>query len=263
MKITFKIALIACSLFFITSCSKDDKPTEPNNPQNNTDTDNDTDNSNNDGDTNGETNVVNQILKENEILAYYPFNGNANDESKNSNNSKKINATLTKDRFNKADQAYDVSKGNIDIPTFEIPNKFSISAWVKTTELGSYQCIVSKAVSSREFVFRINKEKYCNCLSIHATSGSNHTTSSEAGFPTGKWTHVAMTYDDGATTIYIDGVSKASKTIDKIVWSNSDISIGSLAAGGSAEKFNGSIDDVLFASKVLSAEDVKKLAANK
>ena len=41
------------------------------------------------------------------LVAYYPFNGNANDESGNGNNGVVHGATLTTDRFGNANAAYD------------------------------------------------------------------------------------------------------------------------------------------------------------
>ena len=40
------------------------------------------------------------------LVAYYPFNGNANDESGNGNNGTVNGATLTTDRFGNTNKAY-------------------------------------------------------------------------------------------------------------------------------------------------------------
>jgi len=40
------------------------------------------------------------------LVAYYPFNGNANDESGNGNNGTVYGATLTTDRFGNTNKAY-------------------------------------------------------------------------------------------------------------------------------------------------------------
>ena len=47
------------------------------------------------------------------LVAYYPFNGNADDESGNGNNGKVNGATLTTDRNGNANSAYDFD-GNDD-----------------------------------------------------------------------------------------------------------------------------------------------------
>jgi len=50
----------------------------------------------------GWSSVVAQINLDSGLVAYYPFNGNANDESGNGNNGTVNGATLTADRFGNA-----------------------------------------------------------------------------------------------------------------------------------------------------------------
>jgi hypothetical protein len=66
------------------------------------------------------------------LLAYYPFNGNANDESGNGNNGTVNGATLTSDRFSSPNKAYDFAgnyENNITISPFILPETISISIW--------------------------------------------------------------------------------------------------------------------------------------
>ncbi|MCP4711003.1 MAG: hypothetical protein GY869_20455, partial [Planctomycetes bacterium] len=63
---------------------------------------------------------------EDELVAYYPFNGNANDESGNGNNGTVNGASLTKDRFGSADRAYGFD-GADDYIDFEILDAVDIS----------------------------------------------------------------------------------------------------------------------------------------
>ena len=48
------------------------------------------------------------------LIAYYPFNGNANDESGNGNDGTVNGATLTNDRFGNEDSAYSFDGNNVD-----------------------------------------------------------------------------------------------------------------------------------------------------
>lgn len=52
------------------------------------------------------SNYINAQIPTNGLVAYYPFNGNANDESGNGNNGIIHGATLTTDRCGKTDSAY-------------------------------------------------------------------------------------------------------------------------------------------------------------
>ena len=57
------------------------------------------------------------------LVAYYPFNGNADDESGNGNDGIVYGATLTEDRFGNTDSAYyfDEAKKNYILTSGDIP----------------------------------------------------------------------------------------------------------------------------------------------
>ncbi|WP_297693672.1 hypothetical protein [uncultured Eudoraea sp.] len=70
------------------------------------------------------------------LIGYWPFNGNANDESGNENHGTVLGAFLTEDRFGKVNNAYDFDGLDDyiiaeDDDSLEIPDDFSISVWVK------------------------------------------------------------------------------------------------------------------------------------
>src|SRR5205085_3568228 len=78
----------------------------------------------------------------NGLVAYYPFNCNANDASGNGNNPIFNNATLTSDVYGNANSAYHFNgiDNYIQIPnsnSLNAANTISICAWVKPT--GFYQ----------------------------------------------------------------------------------------------------------------------------
>ena len=75
------------------------------------------------------------------LVGWYPFNGNANDESGNGNHGTVNRATLTSDRFGNSNKAYNFS-GNqfIDLGAFSQfngANKFTLSLWFKTNSAGN------------------------------------------------------------------------------------------------------------------------------
>ncbi|HTR81891.1 MAG TPA: LamG-like jellyroll fold domain-containing protein [Bacteroidota bacterium] len=79
------------------------------------------------------------------LVAYYPFNGNANDLSGNGFNGTVINATSAPDRFNHANSAYYFNGSNSYINLGDILDtvfaadtaQFSVSGWAKTIIPGS------------------------------------------------------------------------------------------------------------------------------
>jgi hypothetical protein len=71
------------------------------------------------------------------LVAYYPFNGNANDESGNGNQGTVYGASLTPDKDGQTNSAYSFDGVNdyIHIPynqNFDInPNGFTVAHWIK------------------------------------------------------------------------------------------------------------------------------------
>ena len=76
-----------------------------------------------------------QSFLTNGLVAYYPFNGNANDASGHGNNATNITATITEDRFGNPNHAYLFSAGTdkIETPSPGIvgSNPRTITLWVK------------------------------------------------------------------------------------------------------------------------------------
>jgi len=70
------------------------------------------------------------------LEAYYPFNGNANDESRNHNNGIVVGASLTSDRFGNPNRAYSFTPcSSITIPEVLSSDcsAFTFTAWIKQT----------------------------------------------------------------------------------------------------------------------------------
>ena len=79
---------------------------------------------------------IGQVNLNQGLRAYYPFSGNANDVSGNSNNPVFNNATLTADRFGNANSAYDFDGAGtymkiLNSASLNTNNKLSLVAWVK------------------------------------------------------------------------------------------------------------------------------------
>jgi hypothetical protein len=81
------------------------------------------------------------------LVAYYPFNGNADDESGNDNNGIVYGASLTEDRFGNEDQAYSFDGLNdfIVINSNFPLKKVSVSVWIKPNTTAKKDLFFSKA----------------------------------------------------------------------------------------------------------------------
>jgi hypothetical protein len=84
------------------------------------------------------------------LVAYYPFNGNANDASGNGNNGIVVGATLTADRFGNPNSAYSFNGTSdyIRVPnssSLQLTNDFTLTAWINCQgSTGAAQDILTK-----------------------------------------------------------------------------------------------------------------------
>jgi len=87
------------------------------------------------------------------LVAHYPFNGNADDESGNGNDGTILGATFTTNRFGNENCAYYFNGSNsfIEINDSYSPDiaysDYSIVAWIKTENTGNNGRIFSKGSS--------------------------------------------------------------------------------------------------------------------
>ena len=87
----------------------------------------------------------------NGLVGWWPFNGNANDESGNGNNGTVNGATLAMDRFGNANQAYGFDGFDDFIEITDNPNysfmlnsTYSVNIWFRLTNLGSTQAFIGQ-----------------------------------------------------------------------------------------------------------------------
>ncbi|MCG8306670.1 MAG: hypothetical protein MI975_04705 [Cytophagales bacterium] len=161
----------------------------------------------------------------NGLVGYWPFNGDANDESGNGNNGVVQGATLVTDKFGNANSAYEFdgvddliyindndlfsfTNGTHDLP-------FTMSAWVKMTSASKFR-IFSKfdninGIDNLDYTFTFDSEGKLRLALFDSTPNDRidlYTTDSYYSFEN-EWHHVAVTYDGSSTVngikLYIDG----------------------------------------------------------
>jgi hypothetical protein len=212
----------------------------------------------------------------NGLVAYYPFNGNADDESGNGNHGKVYDLENTEDRNGIPNSAYKFSGGESailvenDRGQFNL-NQLSLSVWVALGNSNIYQSIIHKLATKNT-----NEDNYMITVNRPDTDGRiiyfGVEQADEADFGVNanfteldKYIHIAATYGEHELKIYLNGVlNEKTQAPAKVLHTGMDMDllIGSSRyyAGGVAPKsFNGSIDDVRIYNRALSAEEVKAL----
>jgi len=213
---------------------------------------------------------------ENGLVAYYPFNGNSNDESGNGNNGTVHGAALTADRFGNANKAY-IFNGYSDYITVNdapnLNNRFlGVSFWVNHALYDtSHQVYVYKSDLNTAY-----NEEYASSINFGNTDsiGFSIKTGNNCSNPAVGWHHnhsiinildntwhfVSLTYDGQSSKFYLDAVLKKQVAVN-----NNQIDScpgGKLIFGTGwdlTEFFNGKMDDIRIYNRALTPTEIAAL----
>jgi hypothetical protein len=202
------------------------------------------------------------------LVAYYPFSGNANDESGNGNHGIVNGVTLTTDQFGNENKAYSFNGNSNYItipysPVFDLPNSFTISVWLNTTDVDLGQRIIDRSTggTSDDWLVDLSPNptdlKKIRCLAGGVTTNLPY--SNPSVIQNNTWYLVTITYDMQNIKFYINGI------IDKVIplnsstpISNNFVRIGASTSGG-AGFFSGKIDDIRIYNRALSQAEITYL----
>jgi formylglycine-generating enzyme required for sulfatase activity len=213
------------------------------------------------------------------LVAYYPFNGNANDESGNGHHGEVHGAVPSPDRHGNTDQAYLFDGVNDGIQITESaslgPRLITLSAWMRTNSLGTlfYKARFQDAVAE-QYALHISlpesgKQFPSLRFSIKRNSNGRPGFGWQRAFSrdhvnTNNWMMVTATFDGLAQRIYINGELNGINDMESLGESGIDDLAGNtlqIGQGWSVDKryFNGSLDDIRIYNRALSAAEVKAL----
>jgi len=196
-------------------------------------------------------------------VAYYPFNGDANDESGNGNHGTVHGAGLTTDRCGTPESAYefDGSGSYIAVPESFLPLDSvsrSVTAWIYSTDisLGEQTILQYGNQGTRELVrFGVESGE----LAFRAYSDDHLSQEIEENI----WYHVAFTYDGtNILKFYVNGqvvdTQFCAGVLNTTLGHYSE-SIGGGGPEGVLESFKGKIDEVRIYDYSLSNQEVADL----
>ena len=160
------------------------------------------------------------------LVAYYPFNGNANDESGNGNNGTVNGAAMIEDRFGSIDQAYnfDGSETFISLPNdfFDSAENgiYTINFWTKYFEGNT--TIFYKGGSWKELGIGITSEYKINYSFKNGTNSTGNGLTSNTSLDQNKWYNITIKHISGEIILYINGAFETKlQTNDVVDWSTS------------------------------------------
>jgi PKD repeat protein len=204
------------------------------------------------------------VLPTSGLIAYYPFNGNANDESSGSQDGTVFNATLTTDRHGIVNKAY-MFNGVSDYintnSTYDLQVR-SVSIWIRPDDINGFNTLAHVAFTqdSPELIYgiwRVDLEGGYLNLWAGGSTGIYYIPGQQ-----GKWYHIVMIRTVGETRYYVDGSFHFASSPDGLssTWGgpNNNLIIG---AGRSTtdQFFMGKIDDIRIYNRSLSPDEIAAL----
>ncbi len=207
------------------------------------------------------------------LVGYWPFNGNANDESGNGNHGTVNGATLTTDRNGNANAAYSFDGISnfievINSPSINITgSQLSICFWIKFNDVcdGKIKGISKGGYDLGQGYEIVVDSRPSNCISNLAFNGGNGTAAACVfGGYAGQWHFVVSTFSSGNGQIYIDNQQQNSWTggitPSSILSSNHNLFFGKRTPGNNYAGFlNGQLDDIAIYNRALTPEEITTL----
>ena len=211
----------------------------------------------------------------NGLVGYWPFNGNANDQSGNSNNGTPNGATLTTDRFGIANQAYYFDGNNQNIVcsnTINSVQSITVSSWVLVNSLEGGALIIQNNPTNCTNVNFTSNFGYLQKMAFsHNAINCNQpgtNLSTEASTPisnyTGTWCHVVSVIDNiGTTKLYMNGILIDS-TVSNLGYNfctslNSTLRFGGPWWNNDGQWLKGKLDDIGIWNRELTQDEITSL----
>jgi hypothetical protein len=196
----------------------------------------------------------------NGLVAWYPFNGNANDESGNGNNGTVNGATLSVDRIGNANSAYSFDGINdfIQLPFNIQQHPISVSVWFNTNAV-QFQSIIDNDIAplfGNDIILSYsnyglgNNDKVC-ALYHDGAFASDFSYSINTDY------HLMVVWYDNETKIFLNG-----NVVGSQIHSEGTIEGGNFRIGVHSNNmgwFNGNIDDIAIYNRALTQEEITAL----
>jgi len=198
-----------------------------------------------------------------DLVAYYPFSGNADDVSGFNNNGIVHGATLVSDRFNNLNSAYQFDGINdyIEVensPSLNFENSITVNFWIKVGEFfereayplshGNWENRWKISVTNRRIRWTVKTDVGIKDLD------------SETELILDSLYNVTALYDGADFEIYINGKLDALSTFSgSILVTNINFLIGQVLPENNQYNFKGVLDDIRIYDYALSFQEIKDL----
>jgi hypothetical protein len=188
------------------------------------------------------------------LVAWYPFNGNANDESGKGNNGTVFGSSLVTDRFNQPNKAmgFDGVNDYVALGTYFNFTNFSISMWIKTGIQNGHAVIIDNNHSS-------NNNWVCQTIENWQTNSYYFPNSANSFTLTAEnWSHIVLSIVGGSTSVYRNGVLVSQSTWNLNYNNSVSLNLGVWKIAN-ARFWKGVQDDIGIWNRALTAQEITKI----
>ncbi len=189
------------------------------------------------------------------LVGYYPFCGNANDESGSGNNGTVSGAVLSSNRYGEANSAYSFNGladyifcNRVFYPTF------TASIWFNSDTLQAFSPLIDAFDANWELMLINNTPTYISFSSPSTYTGFfsvdtilNH-----------NWYNLVFTYSSSTVSLYLNGVLTDVFGVDPLVPIGGVYNFGASLTGVD-QFFKGKLDDVGVWNRALSASEIAQI----
>ena len=205
------------------------------------------------------------------LVAFYPFNGNGNDESGNGNHGTVNGATLTSDRndvqnssysFDGLDDYISINSNNNQLDFFG-NCCITISAWIKLDNANKQYSILTNSDYNnihQQYALKVESNSKLYFLAGDKLFESNGINYSSSSINNGQWTHTLVSYDGNKLKLYLNGnLDYENQIIDNFPESPSSVAFIGNSWGANNDFFPGQIDDVGIWNRALTEKEIQNL----
>lgn len=214
-----------------------------------------------------EAQVKSRYLNES-LVAYYPFNSNANDESGNGNHGTITGPLVTpvKDRYGEEGKAYKFwFPDYVSVPTNSsfFTDEFTVSYWHKVEAYWGLRSVISCVGNKGGYQQVFDGTSFTYLLGYNFPAGSWFWTNYVVPNAPNGWQQITVCYkktgdNKSITKLYLNGELKSSDTYDNfIAYPGSEILY--IGKNHSELGFNGELDDFRFYNRMLTDNEIMSL----
>jgi len=209
--------------------------------------------------------TVPSYVPTNGLVGWWPFNGNAQDESINTNDGTVNGATLTTDRFGNTNSAYSFDGVNdyILCSPNQINlngNSFSWSLWLKKNNLAIGALFITQGSANTNYGFHLG---FTTNSIFRFGFYNNDLDANISNTDVNNWYFYSGTYDAtiNQRKLYINGVLNTTDTPISDYLSSGDLFLGGTINknGWAQSSFNGKLDDIGIWNRALTQQEITNL----